>query len=262
MATGVVDWTAYAQAYDRMAENNPAYQEIVELCLETLAAEHFKPGDVIVDLGAGTGNFSTRIAAQLPQCTVLHVDADPGMCVLARGKATQAGLRNHLVINKDAHHADFTPGSLKAVVSVHSLYAMHSPRVMIESMAHWIAPGGLLFACDPGRPMDLTRWTAYVLRETARRKGLAATARLIWDARNAIGANRRIGKCQRAGDYWLHDLSEFRVAFERNGFDIERSFTCFRGYSDAIVARKEPKTAVMQGLFATAHHAPSFAAVP
>src|ERR1700689_3195308 len=73
-----IDWTAYAQVYDLMAENNPAYQEILLRCLETIAHWNLPPGSRIIDLGAGTGNFSVRIAQALPQCRILHVDANTG----------------------------------------------------------------------------------------------------------------------------------------------------------------------------------------
>lgn len=91
-ATAQVDWTAYAQRYDLMASHNPAYQAILAQLHTVSRTWPLSSGDVVVDLGAGTGNFSYLLAEQLRMCRVLHIDVDRGMNQAARQKTMVKGL--------------------------------------------------------------------------------------------------------------------------------------------------------------------------
>ena len=52
------------------------------------------PGDVVADIGAGTGYFSLRIAPLVPKGRVLAVDIQPEMLDIIRGKQRDGGPRN------------------------------------------------------------------------------------------------------------------------------------------------------------------------
>ncbi len=75
-----VDWHSYPAVYDLMTELNPAYQELVDSYRRFLATQWLHPDDLILDLGAGTGNFSLVAADEWPLCRVLHVDASEAIC--------------------------------------------------------------------------------------------------------------------------------------------------------------------------------------
>jgi trans-aconitate methyltransferase len=62
-----------------MAENNPAYQALVREVAEVVDAWSIPAGLPIVDIGAGTGNFSILLATRFPGSTVIHVDASADM---------------------------------------------------------------------------------------------------------------------------------------------------------------------------------------
>src|SRR5579864_8192580 len=81
-----IDWTAFSRVYDLMAENNPAYQEILTLCLETVKRWNLRPGSKILDLGGGTGNFSVAIARACPQCQIVQADSSAEMNMQAAQK--------------------------------------------------------------------------------------------------------------------------------------------------------------------------------
>ena len=55
-----VSWSAYAAAYDLMAEHNPAYQSLVSDFQDVIQGWSMEPDSIILDVGAGTGNFSIR----------------------------------------------------------------------------------------------------------------------------------------------------------------------------------------------------------
>jgi ubiquinone/menaquinone biosynthesis C-methylase UbiE len=232
-----VDWSSYAQVYDLMSDNNPAYGAILADFEQVIERWDVAPGDRLVDLGAGTGNFSLRLARRFTQAEVLHLDSNSGMNTRALFKAETEGGRIS-VLEADADRATFAAGSLGAVVSVHSLYTLADPRGVIRRMFEWLRPGGHVFACDLGRRMDVLGWSAFLARAMVCRRGVLQTARTFVKGRAVASQNRAIRKMQDAGHYWLHSGDEFVAAFVAAGFRVERSSSCYRGCSDLVVATK------------------------
>ena len=229
------DWTAYSSATERMADQHPAYPEIIERGLSTVRAWGLPPGSRIVDVGAGVGNFSVSLARALPQCTVIHLDYNAGMCNTAAAEAAQHCLANHQVLCCDVHTANFLPGTIAGIVSVHGLHAMAEPPRVIALMADWLSPGGRVFACDAGRIRSFVDWIRCILGEKRKQQGWLATSRLLWGACQ-VARNRRIARSQAEGRFWRHNQREFRSAFERCGLQVEKWYTC--GGSDIVVACK------------------------
>ena len=233
-----VDWQAYAQVYDLMAEHNPAYQELLQLFVARARCWRPAPGAALVDLGAGTGNFSLELARLHPGCRVIHVDSNGEMSRVARRKAEARCLGNVQFEIRAVSALSFPPKSLQAVVCVHALYVFPAPFDLIRNVFGWLKPGGLFFACDPGRPMDVRDWSKYLLGESYRRQGWRKTVTLFWRTRAVAKQNRRIAAAQQTGRCWLHSLAEFQGAFQSAGFTIEHAQTVYRGCSDLVVCRK------------------------
>jgi hypothetical protein len=105
-------------------------------------------------------------------------------------------------------------------------------------MFRWLRPGGALFACDPGAPIDVGEWSRYVFRHMCADRGFARAALQVWRAREVIRQNRRIGRAVDAGTYWRHDASTFRTAFEQAGFEVAETRSVYRGVSDLVIAQK------------------------
>jgi predicted methyltransferase len=61
---------------------------------EVIQALALKPDAVVVDIGAGTGYFSTRIANMLPRARVYAVDTEPDMVKHVAERAKREGLKN------------------------------------------------------------------------------------------------------------------------------------------------------------------------
>jgi len=238
------DWQAYATVYDLIAEHNPAYQELLVRFRREIRDWPLSQGDLVVDLGAGTGNFSLALAEAFPRCRVVHIDGNEGMNAIAAAKAAARGLANVDIRTQDVAAARFAPGSVAAVTAIHALYAFPSPEAVVGRMVDWLAPDGRLFACDPGRVIDTREWTRYIFKETIRRRGLWPAVRLYVRAAAGARQNRRIARQQAGGDYWLHGLDDFRRTFEDAGLDVQRAFVTYRGCSDVVVGRKPVPVAV------------------
>ena len=83
------------------------------------------PGDVVVDLGCGTGEFTARLAALVPEGRVVGIDNDASMLERARDHQ-RANLR---FVQAEADRVDevVDPASVDLVVS--------------RAMLHWLPPG-------------------------------------------------------------------------------------------------------------------------
>ncbi|MBK6768195.1 MAG: methyltransferase domain-containing protein [Ardenticatenales bacterium] len=233
-----VDWHSYAAVYDVMAEHNPAYRALVDGYRRFLAALQLRAGDTLVELGAGTGNYSLAAAKAWPKCHVVHVDASDAMNAHAITKRTALGLGNVEILTADVDAFDLPDESVALVTAVHSLYAFRDPVAVIAKCSRWLRPGGQIFAIDPGAPIDVREWSRYVFREACRSSGVATAIGLFWRARSAVRHNQRIADAFKGGTYWRHDAATFRAAFLAGGFEIVEAETTFRGASDLIVGRK------------------------
>ncbi|MGW3233269.1 class I SAM-dependent methyltransferase [Kitasatospora sp. NPDC001095] len=136
------------------------YDPIVSLTRErlwrSLLAMHAapRPGDLIVDVGCGTGSLALLLNRAEPQATVIGVDPDPAVLRLARRKAAAAGgtadFRNGM---GDAVDDLVGPGTADTVVSSLVLHQCPLPmkQAILTAMHRTLRPGGKLVIADYGK---------------------------------------------------------------------------------------------------------------
>ena len=74
-----LDWAIYARTYDMLLNYNPFYQKLRKEVIEYTKDWPIQADDMILDLGAGTGNYSLALAAQFPEAQILHIEPNEGM---------------------------------------------------------------------------------------------------------------------------------------------------------------------------------------
>jgi SAM-dependent methyltransferase len=115
--------------------------EVAAAVLELGGAPH------VVDLGAGTGSLTDRIARVVPDARFTLIDIDPAM--LARAEERLAGVRDRVTVREQAF-ADPIP-ACDAVVAGLSLHHVHDPAAkgtLFARVREALAPGGRLVIAD------------------------------------------------------------------------------------------------------------------
>ncbi|MFI6462446.1 class I SAM-dependent methyltransferase [Streptomyces sp. NPDC050538] len=112
-----------------------------------------QPGDVIVDVGCGTGSTALLLNRVEPRARVVGVDPDPDVLSTARRKADAVGVAPEWRVGMgDALEEMLGAGSADTVVSSLVLHQcpVATKRAILASMYAVLAPGGKLVIADYG----------------------------------------------------------------------------------------------------------------
>ena len=116
---------------------------------EVVSRMGLRPGDVVADVGAGTGVFSVSLArAAGPTGTVLAVEIDPGFLPMIEPKAVDGG-----VDNVQAVLGEFTDPKLPRrdidVAFFHDvIHHIEGRQAYLQATARYMAPGSRIVVVD------------------------------------------------------------------------------------------------------------------
>jgi ubiquinone/menaquinone biosynthesis C-methylase UbiE len=233
----VIDWEAYARSYDMLLSYNPFYQELHRQVMDRVRNWTLPPGGDLVDLGAGTGNYSIPTAEMFPELNVWHIDNNRGMNAVARGKARN--LKNFKILEQGIEETDFSANSLHGLLCINAIYTFPDPEAVLCRMHRWMKPGFRVILVDPGRVMKLFSWQVAIGRHLLKTYGLRKTIDIFKKAKVVSQQNKYIREMQKNKTYWTHTHEAFCTAVKAAGFQVESSALCFRGYCDMVVALKK-----------------------
>ena len=102
-----------------------------------------RDGDVVADLGAGTGYFTRRLAdAVAPSGRVYAVDIQPEMLDLLKRNVEKAGLRNVVPVLGTGDDPKLPKESLDWVLLVDVYHEFQQPKAMLARMREALEPTG------------------------------------------------------------------------------------------------------------------------
>lgn len=228
----LADWSAYATAYDLLADHNPAYQALLrdfEAFISTI-----EPPRLVYDVGGGTGNYTEILARAFPDSAIYFIEPDEGMGALAKAKLAARDNVTCATVTLEDFDAG---GEADLVICVHALYAMPAQQQRITDLHGLLRPGGLLYLVDLGRYMNVADWRGYLFSHLKKEHGFFGALRIFWQGREIARQNSAIQKAQEKGTYWTHSEEEIASHITAAGFEILTQQTAYRGYSDRLVCR-------------------------
>lgn len=138
-------WNASGAGYDAWGDTLERMTAgAITRMLELAGVE---PGGRVLELAAGTGRLTLRIARRVvPGGVVLATDLSPDILALARANAREAGLSNMATQEMDGERLDVDEGSFDAVLSSLGLMFFPDPVRSLGQQLRAAKPGGKVAA--------------------------------------------------------------------------------------------------------------------
>lgn len=146
--------SANTRRYDRIARTysvlEPLYLIFPPARRRAVAALGLKPGDTVLEMGAGTGrNFPYLVEAVGPTGAVIGVDASPGMLAEARKLIERNGWSNVELLQQDATQLE-VDREVDGVLFSLSYSAMPEPRPALGRAWERLRPSSRVVVMDMG----------------------------------------------------------------------------------------------------------------
>jgi SAM-dependent methyltransferase len=150
----------------------PAYDQLLDQVGEALEESlPDRPGRScrVIDLGAGTGALSARIAARFPEVSLILLDADPEMLLEAEKRLH--GVRERIELRRGLFGEQLP--EVDAAVASLALHHVHERSAKVATYANIrraLVPGGVLVSSDATVPASprakevlMRRWAAHLI---------------------------------------------------------------------------------------------------
>ncbi len=141
--------TAWLERQSRVRE------ELPDLAVQAMG---LLPDSVVADIGAGTGYFTFRMAALVPQGRVYAVDIQAEMLTIIRKRMEQGSVDNVMPVQGQVDNPMLPRNSIDAALFVDAYHEFSHPYEMMRGIVHALRPGGRVFLIeyrgeDPGIPI-------------------------------------------------------------------------------------------------------------
>jgi SAM-dependent methyltransferase len=133
MGVGGAEWL---ERPERESEEAPS---------KAIQALKIQPGQVVADIGAGSGYYTVRLAREVgPAGKVYGTDIQPGMLDLLRRNVAKAKLANVVPVLGTPDDPKLPPGSIDLALMVDVYHELAAPQAFIRKLRASLKPGGRL----------------------------------------------------------------------------------------------------------------------
>lgn len=126
---------------DWLERQNREKQQRTDLLIKAL---ELQPGEVVADVGAGSGYFTFRMGKLVPRGKVLAVDIQPEMLALIEKKKKEEKVANVETVLGSETDPNLPTGAVDVVLMVDAYHEFAYPREMMEAVVRALRPGGRL----------------------------------------------------------------------------------------------------------------------
>jgi ubiquinone/menaquinone biosynthesis C-methylase UbiE len=112
--------------------------------IETLG---LKPGQIVADVGAGTGYFSVRLAKSAAAPKVYAADIEPSMVQYLRDRASREGLKNVTAIQASGATPNL-PEPVDVILIVDTYHHIGDRETYFRKLTKSLKPGGRIAIID------------------------------------------------------------------------------------------------------------------
>ena len=125
---------------------------------EVVSCMGIRPGDVIADVGAGTGVFSVSLArATGPTGTVLAVEVDPGFLPMIAQKGVDGGVANIQTVLGEFTDPKLPRSDIDVAFFHDVIHHIEGRQAYLQATARYMGPGSRVVVVDyhgdrPGAP--------------------------------------------------------------------------------------------------------------
>lgn len=141
------------ERFSRLETGQTAFMD-APLTLELVAqsaATHLQPGDRLLDIGCGAGNFTLRVLHEVHPLECHLVDLSSAMLARARARVEAAGNKSAAVHQSDLRQVDFGPNWADCILAGAVLHHLRDDVDWLDAFTRlyrWLKPGGRLYVSD------------------------------------------------------------------------------------------------------------------
>jgi SAM-dependent methyltransferase len=131
-----VEGAAWLERSEREAEEAPS---------KAVAALALRPGDVVADVGAGSGYYTVRLAQAVgPKGKVVATDLQAGMIDLLKARVAREKIANVEVLQGGADDPRLPARTFDLVLMVDVYHELSAPQVFVRRLKDALKPSGRL----------------------------------------------------------------------------------------------------------------------
>jgi ubiquinone/menaquinone biosynthesis C-methylase UbiE len=116
---------------------------------EVVRALDLKPGQTVVDIGAGTGYFTRRFAKAVgPSGSAIGLDIEPGMVEYMKNDSRKLGLRNYHARVIKADNPELAPNAADVIFFCDTLHHVANRVAYLKGLIPALKPNGRVAVVD------------------------------------------------------------------------------------------------------------------